>query len=61
MLCTFPESLAYGKKLRDTDLAYLFSSEKELLSPKWKYAKSKNLLGIHLCKHLCCLARCCSS
>lgn len=25
---TFPESLVYDQKLQDTDLAYLFSSEK---------------------------------
>ncbi|CAN7168934.1 4-hydroxybenzoate 3-monooxygenase [Acidovorax sp. LjRoot74] len=30
MLHTFPESLAYDQKLQDTDLAYLFSSEKAL-------------------------------
>ena len=28
MLHTFPDSLAYDQKLQDTDLAYLFSSEK---------------------------------
>ncbi len=30
MLHTFPDSLAYDQKLQDTDLAYLFSSEKAL-------------------------------
>lgn len=30
MLHTFPESLTYDQKLQDTDLAYLFSSEKAL-------------------------------
>ena len=30
MLHTFPDSIAYDQKLQDTDLAYLFSSEKAL-------------------------------
>lgn len=30
MLHTFPDSLAYDQRLQDTDLAYLFSSEKAL-------------------------------
>ncbi|WP_298213340.1 4-hydroxybenzoate 3-monooxygenase [Acidovorax sp.] len=30
ILHTFPDSLAYDQKLQDTDLTYLFSSEKAL-------------------------------
>jgi p-hydroxybenzoate 3-monooxygenase len=30
MLHTFADSIAYDKKLQDTDLAYLFSSERAL-------------------------------
>ena len=32
MLHTFPDSIAYDRKLQDTDLAYLFSSEAALSS-----------------------------
>ena len=37
MLHAFPESLAYDQKLQDTDLAYLFSSEKALGSLSESY------------------------
>ena len=40
MLHTFPESLAYGQKLQDTDLAHLFSSEKALGS------RAENYMGL---------------
>ncbi len=37
MLQTFPDSIAYDRKLQDTDLAYLFSSEKALGSLAGNY------------------------
>ncbi len=45
MLYTFPDSLAYDQKLQDTDLAYLFSSEKALGSPAGVMVCKKPKLG----------------
>ena len=52
MLHTFPDSIAYDQKLQDTDLAYLFSSEKALGS------LAENYVGLPLSIQWRAMVRC---